>query len=165
MLHAELWRGGTLVGPFMALNEVVIGRGAQARVIRLDLRVDDDLVTTYIADALIVATPTGSTAYSLSAGGAVVFPTAEVFTLTPICPHTLSNRSLILSLDSVIQIRPLTPRPTAVLSADGEPLSELSRGDVLTIRRSAHTVRLMHLRGSSFFAALRQKLHWRGTTL
>ncbi len=148
-----------------ALNDIVISHRTESRLIELDVSVDNVPVTSYRCDGLIVSSPTGSTAYSLSAGGAVVFPTAEVFTLTPICPHTLSNRSLILSLDSVIQIRPLTPRPTAVLSADGEPLSELSRGDVLTIRRSAHTVRLMHLRGSSFFAALRQKLHWRGTTL
>lgn len=148
-----------------ALNDIVISHRTESRLIELDVSVDNVPVTSYRCDGLIVSSPTGSTAYSLSAGGAVVFPTAEVFTLTPICPHTLSNRSLILSLDSVIQIRPLTPRPTAVLSADGEPLSELSRDDVLTIRRSAHTVRLMHLRGSSFFAALRQKLHWRGTTL
>lgn len=148
-----------------ALNDIVIGHGTESRLIELDVRVDNVPVTCYRCDGLIISSPTGSTAYSLSAGGAVVFPTAEVFAVTPICPHTLSNRSLILSLDSVIRIRLRTPRPTAVLSADGETVSELAAGNVLTIRRSAHMVRLMHLHGSSFFEALRQKLHWRGTTL
>ncbi len=85
--------------------------------------------------------------------------------MTPICPHTLSNRSLIFSLDSEIAITVRTSEPTAILSADGQTLSELSAGDGLTIRRSAHAVRLMRLAGSSFFAALREKLHWRGTNL
>lgn len=148
-----------------ALNDIVISHGTESRLIELDVRVDNVPVTCYRCDGLVVSSPTGSTAYSLSAGGAVVFPTAEVFAVTPICPHTLSNRSLILGLDSVIRIRLLAPRPAAILSADGENVSELSDGEVLTIQRSAHTVRLMHLRGSSFFEALRQKLHWRGTTL
>jgi NAD+ kinase len=134
-------------------------------LLELEVRVDGAPVTSYRCDGLIVSSPTGSTAYSLAAGGAIVFPTAEVFAVTPICPHTLSNRSLILGLDSKITIQVMSSEPAAILSADGQTLSELAAGDVLTIRRSAHTVRLMHLAGSSFFAALREKLHWRGASL
>lgn len=148
-----------------ALNDIVISHGIESRLVELELAVDGALVTRYRCDGLIVSSPTGSTAYSLAAGGAVVFPTADVFAVTPICPHTLSNRSLILSLASTIAIKVLTAKPVSVLSADGESIHELSCGDTLTIRRSDRTVRLMHLAGSSFFEALRQKLHWRGATL
>jgi NAD+ kinase len=148
-----------------ALNDIVVSHGIESRLLDLEVSVDRAPVTCYRCDGLIVSSPTGSTAYSLAAGGAVVVPTADVFALTPICPHTLSNRSLILGLGSTIAIKVLTPKPTAILSADGVTVSELAAGQVLTIRRSAHTVRLMHLAGSSFFEALRQKLHWRGATL
>src|SRR6202044_3759345 len=104
---------------------------------------------------LIVSCPTGSTAYSLSAGGAVVHPQAEVFELTPICPHTLSNRSVIVGLDSHIQVKVASTRPETILSADGQLISELSTGDCVTVCRSRDSVRLMHLAGSSFFDTLR----------
>lgn len=148
-----------------ALNDIVVSHGVGSRLLELELRVDGAPVTSYRCDGLIVSSPTGSTAYSLAAGGAIVFPTAEVFAVTPICPHTLSNRSLILGLDSTITVQVLSSQPAAILSADGQTLGELAVGDVLTVRRSAHAVRLMHLAGSSFFAALREKLHWRGASL
>jgi NAD+ kinase len=148
-----------------ALNDVVISRGAISRLIELDVNVDGDPLTRYRCDGLIVSSPTGSTAYSLAAGGALVFPTAEVFALTPISPHTLSNRSLILPLQAIITIKAISPRPATMLSADGESVAELDRGEVVTIRRSDRGVRLMHLADSSFFEALRRKLHWRGAYL
>jgi NAD+ kinase len=148
-----------------ALNDVVISRGAISRLIELEVNVDGDPLTRYRCDGLIVSSPTGSTAYSLAAGGALVFPTADVFALTPICPHTLSNRSLILPLEAVIAIKTISPRPATMLSADGESVTELDTGDVVTIRRSHRSVRLMHLADSSFFEALRRKLHWRGAYL
>ena len=148
-----------------ALNDIVISRGVVSRLIELDVNVDGEPLTRYRGDGLIVSSPTGSTAYSLAAGGAVVFPTADVFTLTPICPHTLSNRSLILPLTSTIHVKATSPKPSTILSTDGQVVSELSAGDVVTIRRSRHTVRLMHLADSSFFEALRRKLHWRGAYL
>jgi NAD+ kinase len=114
---------------------------------------------------LIVSSPTGSTAYSLAAGGAVVFPTAEGFQLTPVCPHTLSNRSLILPLTSTICVNVINSKPATVLSADGQMVTELSAGDQITVCRSRQTVQLMHLEGSSFFESLRVKLHWRGANL
>jgi NAD+ kinase len=148
-----------------ALNDIVISRGIASRLIELEVRVDGDPLTRYRCDGLIISSPTGSTAYSLSAGGAVVFPTAQVFELTPVCPHTLSNRSLIVPATATIDVTVITPKPATILSADGQVVSELVVGDQLTIRRSRRTVRLMHLAGSSFFQTLRQKLHWRGTTL
>jgi NAD+ kinase len=148
-----------------ALNDIVVGRGAVSRLIELEVRVDGDPLSRYRCDGLIVSSPTGSTAYSLAAGGALVFPTAEVFALTPISPHTLSNRSLILPLQAVISIRAISPRPATMLSADGENVTELDAGDLVTICRSRRTVRLMHLADSSFFEALRRKLHWRGAYL
>ena len=148
-----------------ALNDLVISRGIASRLIELHVRVDGEPLTQYRCDGLIISSPTGSTAYSLAAGGAVVYPTAEVFQLTPICAHTLSNRSLVLPFTSEISVKIVNPKPTTVLSADGELVAELSAGDEITVRRSGRTVRLMHLLGSSFFETLRVKLHWRGANL
>ena len=148
-----------------ALNDLVINRGIASRLIELHVRVDGEPLTQYRCDGLIISSPTGSTAYSLAAGGAVVYPTAEVFQLTPICAHTLSNRSLVLPFTSEISIKIVNPKPATVLSADGELVAELSAGDEITVRRSGRTVRLMHLEGSSFFETLRVKLHWRGANL
>ena len=149
----------------IALNDVVISRGIVSRLIELDVCVDGDPLTRYRCDGLIVSSPTGSTAYSLAAGGAVIFPTAEVLALTPICPHTLSNRALILPLDATIEVEVISPKPATILSADGQVVTELATGDRLRIRRGKRTVRLMHLAGSSFCETLRRKLHWRGATL
>ncbi len=148
-----------------ALNDIVISRGVAPRLIELDVAVDGDPLTRYRCDGLVVSSPTGSTAYSLAAGGAVVFPTANVFTLTPICAHTLSNRSLVLPLAATLGVRVISPKPATILSVDGQVISELAAGDQITIRRSRRTVRLMHLAGSSFCETLRCKLHWRGASL
>jgi NAD+ kinase len=146
----------------MALNDIVVGRGALSRLIGLDVSVDGELVTHYRCDGLIISSPTGSTAYSLSAGGAVVFPTADVFALTPICPHALSNRSLIFPLASTIRVKATNPAPATILSVDGQVVAELDASDEVTIRRSRRAIRLMHLAGSSFLETLRRKLQWRG---
>lgn len=149
----------------LALNDIVIGRGEVARLIDLEVDVNSDPLTRYRCDGLIVSSPTGSTAYSLAAGGAVLLPTAEVFALTPICPHTLSNRSLIVPLNATIRIKPVSAKTTTILSADGEIITELLPGDTVTVRRSRHSVKLMQLADSSFFEALRRKLQWRGAYL
>ena len=148
-----------------ALNDIVISRGVISRLIQIDVTVDDEPLTCFRADGLIVSSPTGSTAYSLAAGGALVTPTAEVFALTPICPHTLSNRSIILPLTSTICVRPISPKPSTILSADGDVIAELSEGDAVTIKRSEQAVCLMQLADHTFFAALRQKLNWRGANV
>ena len=146
-----------------ALNDIVISRGAVSRLIALDVSVNGEPITRYRCDGLIVSSPTGSTAYSLAAGGAIVLPTAEVFALTPICPHALSNRSIILPLSATISVKAITTVTSAYLNADGQIVGELDEGDEIIIRRSQSTVRLVHLKNSSFLEALRRKLHWRGT--
>jgi NAD+ kinase len=148
-----------------ALNDFVISRAMISRLITLEVSVDGEPLTRYRCDGLIISSPTGSTAYSLSAGGAVVYPTAEVFAITPICAHTLSNRCVIVSLDSAIQVRVVNPKPETILSADGVSVSELAAGDTVTIRRSRDSVRLMHLAGASFFDTLRRKLNWSGANV
>ena len=147
----------------LALNDLVVSRGAVSRLIALDVSVNGEPITRYRCDGLIVSSPTGSTAYSLAAGGAIVLPTAEVFVLTPICPHALSNRSIILPLSSTIRIKAVSTVADAFLNADGQIVGELAAGDEITIRRSRSTVRLVHLKNGSFLEALRRKLHWRGT--
>jgi NAD+ kinase len=146
-----------------ALNDIVVSRGAVSRLIALDVSVNGEPITRYRCDGLIISSPTGSTAYSLAAGGAIVLPTAEVFALTPICPHALSNRSIILPLSATIRVKTVTTVTTAYLNADGQIVGELDDGDEITIRRSRSAVRLVHLKNSSFLEALRRKLHWRGT--
>jgi NAD+ kinase len=149
----------------LALNDFVISRSAVTRLIELEVAVDGAVLTNYRCDGLIVSSPTGSTAYSLAAGGAVVSPDAEVITLTPICPHTLSNRSVIVSLHSVLTVKVLSSRVDTVLSADGQIHSLLATGDIITIRRSRQVARLARLAGSSFFGTLRRKLKWSGSNL
>jgi NAD+ kinase len=148
-----------------ALNDIVASRGTGARLITLDVSVDGELITRYRCDGLVISSPTGSTAYSLAAGGAVVLPTAEVFALTPICPHALSNRSIILPLNSKISVKAISPHPATVLSVDGQVVAELDANDEVTIRRSRRAIRLMHLADNSFLEALRRKLQWRGAYL
>ncbi len=148
-----------------ALNDIVVSRGTGSRLIALDVSVDGEAITRYRCDGLIISSPTGSTAYSLAAGGAIVLPTAEVFALTPICPHSLSNRSIILPLSSAIRIKATNPLPATIMSADGQVVAELDAGDEVTIRRSRRAVRLIRLADSSFLEALRRKLQWRGTYL
>lgn len=158
-------RCNSVVVEHAALNDIVISRGLSSRLIELEVRIDGEPLTQYRCDGLIFSSPTGSTAYSLAAGGAVVFPTSEVIEITPICPHTLSNRSLVVPLRAKIDVRIISPKPSTILSADGQVITELFEGDCLTISQSPRTVRLMHLTGSSFCETLRRKLHWRGATL
>jgi NAD+ kinase len=149
----------------IALNDFVVSRGAVPRLIELEVSVDDAVLTRYRCDGLIISSPTGSTAYSLAAGGAVVSPNAEVLMLTPICPHTLSNRSVIISLNSLVRVKVLSEKLEIILSADGQVQTGLGAGDVVTIRSSQRIVNLARLAGSSFFETLRQKLHWSGSTV
>ncbi|MBM3881971.1 MAG: NAD(+)/NADH kinase [Verrucomicrobia bacterium] len=148
----------------VALNDFVISRGTVPRLIELEVRVDGDLLTSYRADGLILSSPTGSTAYSLAAGGAVVTPRAEVFALTPICPHTLSNRSVIVSLHAIIEVKLRSERVETFLTADGQVITQLQAGQTLVFRRSRHAAHLVRLPGTSFFDTLRQKLNWSGSS-
>jgi NAD+ kinase len=146
-----------------ALNDMVFTRGEVSRMIELEVAVDGENLTRYRCDGLIVSSPTGSTAYSLAAGGAIVSPNAQVFTITPICPLTLSNRSVIVDLGSTIRVRVCTAKLRTHLTADGQVAVQLRVGNEVVIRRASEDVRLLRLGGSSFFRTLRQKLHWSGS--
>ncbi len=149
----------------LALNDFVVSRGATSRLIELGVAVNGEHLTTYLCDGLIVSSPTGSTAYSLAAGGAIVSPEAEVFTVTPICPHTVSNRSVIVSLRSEVRVTLHSRQPDSIFAADGQVLAALHPGESISVRRSRRSVRLMRLEGGSFFGTLRQKLNWGGSNV
>jgi NAD+ kinase len=146
-----------------ALNDFVVSRGATSRLIEVAVSVDAEDLTHYRCDGLIVSSPTGSTAYSLAAGGAIVSPGAEVLTITPICPHTLSNRSVIVRMDSTVQVTVLSENVDVILTCDGQVQVPMNTGDFVQIRRGSTAVRLLRLRGGSFFETLRQKLSWSGS--
>jgi NAD+ kinase len=148
-----------------AFNDIVISHGAVSRVIELDVQIDDQPLTRYRGDGLIVSSPTGSTAYSLSAGGPIISPEARVFAITPICAHAISNRSVIVSSNSAVRVKLLSRQMETIVSADGQIQANLGADDVITIRRSRRSAKLLHLGDSSFFAAVRQKLHWSGSSV
>ena len=164
MLSAETLRGGRrMFGPDLALNEVVIRCGDQARAITLSTRSGERFVADFFGDGLIVATPTGSTAYSLAASGPIVDPSLDVTLLAPICPHTLTQRPLIVPAHLPLTIR-LNPRraetPRVLVSLDGRPGCELKVGDEVRVRRAETPLRLLLPPGRSFFEVLRRKLKW-----
>src|SRR5262245_41418315 len=160
-LDVEVERGGHGVGRFLALNDAVIGKSALSRMIDLETRADGGFVTTYHSDGLIIATPTGSSAYSLSAGGPLLLPEGESIVLTPICPHTLTQRPLVLSDRYRIEILVLDTRGGDVhLTVDGQVGIELAQRDRVTIARSAHPARLLVSPHRSPFAVMREKLRW-----
>jgi NAD+ kinase len=157
-----LGRDGLLGTEYLALNDAVLHKGGFARVIRLAIFVGDDReeVGAYSADGIILATPTGSTAYSLSAGGAIVAPSMECLLATPISPHTLAVRPLVLPADTRIEVEILTPDAEVVLTIDGQAGELLASGDRLVVGRGEATVPLVRFPGQSFFPTLRRKLHW-----
>lgn len=146
------------IGP--ALNDIVVSRGDTGRILSLDLSIDGEPVTTYLCDGLIVATPTGSTAYSLSAGGPILSPKTHAIVVNVICPHSLSSRPLVLPDTAEIDIR---VRRAAVVSADGQDGVSLPVGGSLRVARSPRVVRLLRFPERDEFAVLRQKLGWSGT--
>ncbi|HEX6307793.1 MAG TPA: NAD(+)/NADH kinase [Longimicrobiales bacterium] len=147
---------------FVAINDAVLHKGGFARVIRLAVHVgpDQQEVGTYTADGIILATPTGSTAYSLSAGGPIVVPSLDCILATPICPHTLVVRPLVLPMDLQITVTPLSGIEEVILTVDGQDGAYLRPGDHLAVCRAEPTIPLIRLTGQSFFSTLRRKLHW-----
>ncbi len=162
MLRCLLERDGERVLEADALNDAVISRTALSRIITVDFHVDGELVTTYRADGLIVATPVGSTAHSLAAGGPILYPQLEGMVVTPICPHTLSNRPLVLpaGLSVSLSARDFAQRPA--LTIDGQLSTQMQEGDVATVQQSETPVRLIRTGRNTFFETLRNKLDWRG---
>lgn len=160
MLSCELQRGGEVISHYEALNDIVITKAHIARMIDLVCNVDAHFVCRYKADGLIVSTPTGSTAYSLSAGGPIVFPSVGALCITPICPHTLTNRPVIVSDSSVIQILNLAAGGDAYLTIDGQVGEPLQEQDRVICRSSRHSLSLIRPPRMLFFDVLRQKLKW-----
>jgi NAD+ kinase len=159
MLEAEAMRGSEHLVSTRALNDVVVNKGATGRLIEFLVHIDGEFVYDLRSDGLIVATPTGSTAYSLSSNGPILQPKVPGFTLVPICPHTLSNRPVTVSDSSFIEIT-LKRALDARLHFDGQPQCDLHEGDRVTIRRAEHTITFVHPPGYSYYAMLREKLHW-----
>ena len=152
--------GGGRVEP-LVLNDVVVHKGGVARVVRLKVSVDGDEVAQYSADGIIVSTPTGSTAYSMSAGGPIVVPTVDAIVVTAICPHTLAVRPLVLAATAVVTIQPIPPWSDEVLvSFDGQVGTPIHAGERLEVRRAERPILLVRLGPESFFKRLRKKLHW-----
>jgi len=162
LLSIEVVRFGKTFWKGRALNEMVLSRGERSTVIRLEVQIDGVELTEYNADGLIVATPTGSTAYSLSAGGPILAPDSGVFVVTPICPHVLTNRSVIISERSIITVHPEAGEPGVCLTLDGRTPFPLQAGDFIRCRRSRQMLRLVFPLGLPFFEVLRQKLRWSG---
>ncbi|MEZ5351165.1 MAG: NAD(+)/NADH kinase [Bryobacteraceae bacterium] len=160
MLQCRVLRGGAEVASYLALNDVVVSKVPEAPMIDLDAHVDSNFVCRYKADGLIVCTPTGSTAYSLSAGGPIIFPTVAAFALTPICPHTLTNRPVIVPDSAVVQVISRAEDDYAYLNADGRMGERLKKGDRIEVRRSEHTLNLIRPPRLLYFDVLRQKLNW-----
>ena len=160
MLSCEVVRKGSVVASYEALNDVVITKSSIARMIDLETRVDDHYVCTYKADGLIVATPTGSTAYSLSAGGPIIFPSVGALCITPICPHMLTNRPVIVPDTSVIQIVSQAEDGDAYLTIDGQVGQPLEQEDRILCRSSSHSIHLIRPPKMLFFDVLREKLKW-----
>jgi len=160
LLHAEVRRGGTLVSRYEALNDVVLSKAAIARMIDLDAFVDQQFMCAYKADGLIVSTPTGSTAYSLSAGGPIIFPSVPTICLTPICPHMLTNRPVLVSEASVVEVRCGGEDCSVYLTIDGQIGEPLMKGDSVICRSSEYALHLIRPPRMMFFDVLRQKLKW-----
>jgi len=160
LLATEVVRGGQVVAAYEALNDAVLTKAAIARMIDLDAHVDQQFVCAYKADGLIISTPTGSTAYSLSAGGPIIFPSVPAICITPICPHMLTNRPVLVPETSVIRVISRAPDESVFLTIDGQVGNPIREGDTLVCRSSDYTLRLVRPPHMMFFDVLRQKLKW-----
>ena len=163
MLSAEIMRGGKIIQSSCALNDVIIGKGELSRMIELEIFDDGEFVHSMRGDGIIVATPTGSTAYAMSAGGPILHPELEAITLVPICPHTLSNRPIVVGADSVIEVAvQAVNQQRAYATFDGQENYGLEQNDRVYIRRAEKPVHLLHPAGRSHYGVLRAKLNWGG---
>jgi NAD+ kinase len=151
--------------PMIALNDAVFSRGEISRLIRLHTRVNGEALTEFNADGLIIATPTGSTAYSLSAGGPILEPESGVFVITPICPHVLTNRSIIVSENSTIEVEASEPDYPVYLTVDGREPLRIAKDATVQIRKAKKTLQLAAMPDMSFFSVVRQKLKWSGSNV
>ncbi len=159
MLEGDVWRDGVSIFEGYAMNDVVVSRGAAAGMVELKVDIGDEFVANFRSDGLIIGSPTGSTAYALSAGGPILHPGIAGWVLVPIAPHDLSNRPIVLPDTVEINIEIVAARDASV-SFDMQSLASLLHGDRIRVRRSADQVRFLHPQGWSYYATLRRKLHW-----
>jgi NAD+ kinase len=159
LLDAEILRDGVSMMSTLALNDVVVDKGAIGRMIEFGLFIDGEFIYNLRSDGLIVATPTGSTAYSLSANGPIMHPQVAGIALVPLCPHALTNRPILIGDRSEIEIRIIQATDSRA-HFDGQVTVDLKRDDAVRIRRSEYSICFLHPPGHSYFAMLRQKLHW-----
>jgi NAD+ kinase len=159
-IEGELVRADEVISSFLALNDVVLNKGAIARILDFDVLVDGKFVSTYKSDGLIVSTPTGSTAYSLAAGGPIVTPDVEAFIVTPICAHTLTNRPLVLPDTATIAVVVKSQREAAYLTVDGQVGIAAHSEDIVRMRKAPTSVELVQPPATDYFEILRQKLKW-----
>lgn len=159
MLEGEVWRDGERIFEGLSMNDVVVSRGATASMVELRIDIGDEFVANMRADGLIVASPTGSTAYSLSAGGPILHPGIAGWVVVPIASHTLSNRPIVLPDSGPVRITVVAGRDASA-NFDMQGLASLLHGDQIRVRRSPHKVRFLHPRGWSYYATLRRKLRW-----
>ncbi len=164
-IQTTVFRAGKRLETHRALNDAVVSRSAFSRIVRLNLSIDGELLTEYVCDGMIFATATGSTAYSLSAGGPILLPTARALVVTPICPHALSNRSVIAGEDSVVRCRVASAAGELLLTIDGQVQVRMQVGDEVEVRRAARAVQLVTPKEHSYFEVLRQKLKWSGANV
>ncbi|MGI6485756.1 MAG: NAD(+)/NADH kinase [Tepidanaerobacteraceae bacterium] len=158
MLEAEVTRDNRILKSFFALNDVVVTKGPFARLIRLKTSAGGAYIDTYPADGIIISTPTGSTAYSLSAGGPIIKPDMELMLLTPICPHTLQSRSIVISTNDTVKIQVIAEHPEVMVTVDGQQGYELLPGDEVTVKKSIYKTKLVRIKNRSFYDILRKKL-------
>jgi NAD+ kinase len=165
LLKVEVKVSGQESTTMTGLNDVVFSRGEVSRLVRLKASVNGEPLTEFNADGLIVATPTGSTAYSLSAGGPILAPESGAFVITPICPHVLTNRSIIVGENAVIEIEVSEREYPVFLTVDGREPLRIETGTIVTIKKSSKVLPLASLPGVSFFGVVRQKLKWSGSNI
>jgi NAD+ kinase len=161
----ESWaidRHGVQQSEWLSLNDVVLHKGGFARVVKLSVYVDDEPIGTYSADGLIISTPTGSTGYSLSAGGPIVVPTVESIVLTPVSPHTLAIRPLVLPPTSEVKVRADDGPEELLVTIDGQVGTTFTGGETLLVRRASRSVQIVRFPGTTFFTRMRRKLGWGG---
>jgi NAD+ kinase len=165
LLQVELQRTDGSVEAFTGLNDAVVSRGHHSQLIKVEVRIDGEELSVYHADGLIVATPTGSTAYSMSAGGPLLLPDSACLVITPICPHVLTNRSTVVADTARLELRLVGPGPGVTVNVDGQEIRDFGAGDVLRISRAPERLELAMLPGRTFSGVLRDKLKWSGSNV
>ena len=165
LLRVELQRADGASEVFTGLNDAVVSRGHHSQLIKVEVRIDGEDMSVYHADGLIVATPTGSTAYSMSAGGPLLLPDSACLVITPICPHVLTNRSTVVADTARLELRLVGPGPGVTVNVDGQEIRDFGAGDVLRISRAQEQLQLATLPGRTFSGVLRDKLKWSGSNV